>query len=288
MNRTLTGRWLRAALVASILPCAHAPAAPLAVDGSLADWGITVADGNASQLTPSIPVLYHAAEDQSDTAGDGGFVGPNHGGQNYDFEFLGIALQGSRVHLAMVSGLRPDNGFPRFGPGDIRLEINGISYGIEVGGGPGGGPGGVLSEGDPGSTYTLNASGYTTVHAATAAAQVAGSIWLAPTWILDPIPPSTPAQFHGGTHVGLADYVYTRDAVTQQHSVIELSFETGLFGAITSLEVEWGPACGNDVLAGLALFNTPHEELPAPGVLFLLASAFAGMAIQRRRRRATG
>lgn len=273
---------LPATMLALLLPAAQAAAAPFAVDGNVSDWGVSVADNGASQLVPSIPLLYSAREDQSDTAGDGGYLGPNHGGQNYDVEFLGMAAQGTRLYLVLVSGLRPDNGFQRYGPGDIRLKINGTPYGIEVGGGAGGGPGGAIAEGDAGATYTLNGSGYTTAHAVPAG-QVAGSIWRNPAWILDPIAPQTPAQIQGGTYVGLADYVYTRNTVTQQHSIIELSIDAGLFGGISSIEVEWGPSCGNDVLAGLAAVSIPNEELPAPGALSLLGAAFAGMAIRRRR-----
>ncbi len=99
-----------------------------------------------------VPRSTYAIEDTSDSAGDNGFVGPNYGGQNYDVEFLGVKQQGSRIYLAMVSGLRPDNGFERFGPGDIRLVVNGVTYGIEVGGGVGGGAGGMLTGGMEGST----------------------------------------------------------------------------------------------------------------------------------------
>lgn len=261
-----------------------AVAAPITVDGSLSDWGVAVADNNFSQFTPYASTLYYAKEDTSDTAGDSGFVGPNYGGQNYDVEFLGVRQQGSRLYLAMVSGLRPDNGFERFGPGDIRIVVNGIAYGIEVGGGAGGGGGGVLTEGTEGSTYKLDANGFTSGHNVAAlphaAAQTTGSIWKNSTWIMDPIAPATPVQFQGGTQVGMADYVYTRNTVTSQHSIIEASFETGLFGDIHSIEIAWGPACGNDVLSVTGDINVPE-----PHVLSLLAVGLAGIAVRRPKAR---
>ena len=270
-------------LLASLLISGAPAAAPLAVDGNLADWGVTVADNNGSSFWPSVPLLYYAKEDTSDTAGDSGFVGPNYGGQNYDVEFLGVAQQGSRIYLALVSGLRPDNGFARFGPGDIRIIVNGIAYGLEVGGGAGGGPGGALTEGAAGSTYLLNSSGFTVGHNVPAlshpAGQTAGSIWKDSEWIMDPIAPATPVQFRGGTYVGMADYVYTRDTVTQQHSIIEASFDTGLFGDVSAIEIVWGPSCGNDVLS-----VDGEIQIPEPPVAALLALGLAGFVFRRRLR----
>lgn len=49
-------------------------------------------------------------ENDSDSAGDGGYLGPHSGGQNYDGEFLGIGLSGQYLAVAIVTGQRPDNG----------------------------------------------------------------------------------------------------------------------------------------------------------------------------------
>jgi hypothetical protein len=74
----------------SLALCAAAQAGPIAVDGNVADWGISVGDGNTSNL--SAPAVSGAAffafarEDQNDLAGDSGYLGPNYGGQNYDVE----------------------------------------------------------------------------------------------------------------------------------------------------------------------------------------------------------
>jgi len=84
-------------------------------------------------------------------------------------------------------------------------------------------------------------------------------------------------QFQGGTYVGMADYVYTRNTVTTQHSIIEASFETGLFGDINSIEITWGPACGNDVLS-----VTGDVSVPEPHVLSLLAFGLVGLVVRRR------
>ena len=60
--------------------------------------------------------------------------------------------------------------------------------------------------GEPGSTYTLDPNGFTTAHNAAAAGQTAGSLWLNPAWILDPIVPQeqTQMQIGGGGSGGSA------------------------------------------------------------------------------------
>src|SRR5262245_49914619 len=66
--------------------------AAIVVNGNLSDWGVTVADNDASSwgvpagtgtnTVGTFTYFYHQ-EDQSDTSGDSYFLGPNYGGQNY-------------------------------------------------------------------------------------------------------------------------------------------------------------------------------------------------------------
>jgi hypothetical protein len=272
--------------------CGPAFAGPL-VDGSAADWGITVGDGNSSNffspaVAGTIPgkSFFFTHEDQNDLAGDSGYVGPNYGGQNYDVEFMGLAIDATRLYVAIVTGQRPDNGFARFSPGDLRIVAdNGHVYGIEIGGGRGGAAGaGLLSEaGAPaGSTYTLDANGFTIGYGESLRA--VGSIWRDPNWLLDPLPPKTPVQMaaSGGEQVGTAEFVYTRNAdSTAQHSVIELAIDRSIFVGATELDIYWAPSCGNDVLE-------IHDDLPArvpvPGTLALVAAGLVGCRTVRRRR----
>jgi len=262
--------------------------APITVDGHLGDWSVSVADNNASSFAgAAVPgALYFASvrEDTSDTAGDSFFLGPYYGGQNYDVEFMAVALSSTHMYLAIVTGQRPDNGLARYSPGDIRIVGNdGHIFGVEVGGGAGGGAGGMLTEGAAGSTYTLNSSGYTVSHASAAAAQLTGSIWRDPSWILDPIAHTTPVQMNqaGGTFVGTADFVYTRDAVTTQHAIIELSIARNLLGSSTEFDIYWAPSCSNDILM-------VHDDVPrvdAPGTTAIFALGLACMGFVRRVRR---
>lgn len=267
--------------------CSPALAGPLIVDGNVADWGITVADNNASNFltldvaAPAV-LLGHAREDNNDLGGDGALLGPHYGGQNYDAEFMAVALQGDRLHVVIVTGQRPDNGLARFSPGDIRIVANtGQVFGIEVGGGAGGVAALLLAAGAPGSTYLLNGSGYTQSHHHSP--RPVGSIWREPDWINDAIRHNVPVQMAagGGEFLGVAEYVYTGDAVTSQHAIIELAIDRAIFGAATMLDFFWAPACNND---NLLVHDDLPARVPAPGSLAALGIGWLGLRFARKRR----
>jgi hypothetical protein len=265
--------------------------AAIVVNGLLNDWNVTVSDNNGSNFSsPNAP--FFMREDTDDLAGDGGFVGPLYGGQNYDGEFLAARLDGTRLSIVVVSGQRPDNGLARFGPGDIRIVTSAGTFGIEVGGGAGGGSGTQIVQGALGATYRLNSHGFTagvlysngsstgTITGSpplvASALQTAGSVWKNPTWIDDPIPPPGPTQmqFVGGTYVGLSDYVYTRNSVTTQHSIIELGFDAYSFiGNATINSISWRPSCGNDELDITLNTTIPTPEPASLAIWSLLAGA---------------
>jgi hypothetical protein len=275
-----------------------ATAAALTVDGDLSDWGITVADGNNSNFsnpTPGIGLVNSFTEDQNDFAGNNGYVGPNYGGQNYDAEYMGIAVQGTTMYLAIVSGQRPDNGLTRYSPGDIYLTTPVGIVGIEVGGGPGGGAGNAITEGAAGSTYNLKSNGYTESYGTTDAAQTAGSIWADADWTMDPIAPGSPVQMNingASSKIGDADYVYTRNDQTNQHAVIELALDItnlldedgeGLIG------IHWSPSCGNDVVMAFFQASMPPTsvEVPEPGSAIVWLVGVGAIGVMRARKRAT-
>jgi hypothetical protein len=262
-----------------------AHAATLTVDGSASDWGFSVADNNASTfiLGAGLSGAGIFVEDSDDFAGDGGSVGPNLGGQNYDAEAMAAIVQGSDLYIVIVSGQRPDNGLARYGPGDLRILTSGGDYGVEIGGGAGGGAGSMLVGGESGSTYTLNSGGFTTAHSAADAAQTAGSVWLSPDWILDPIPILEETQMQiagGGTHVGDATFRFSRDTFTSQHSIIEMAIPLSFFDGQTIENIIWHPACGNDIL------SLSVQTVPEPGTLVLASLAAAALLVVLRSRRA--
>ena len=159
-----------------------ATASALTVNGNLSDWGITVADGDNSNFSNpnlGIGLVNSLTEDQSDFAGNSGYVGPN-----YDAEYMGIAVQGTTMYLAIITGQRPDNGLTRYSPGDIYLTTPVGVVGIEVGGGAS--AGNTITEGAAGSTYNLYNNCYTHSYGTTDAAQTAGSIWTDADWTMDP------------------------------------------------------------------------------------------------------
>jgi hypothetical protein len=91
-------------------------------------------------------------------------------------------------------------------------------------------------------------------------------------------------QFVGGTLVGDADYVFTRNAVTTKHSFIELTLNAGLFGGGTLIEsIYWRPGCGNDELnVAVNMRVVPEAPTMAAWSLLLLGASFTGF-IQKRR-----
>ena len=260
-------------LAALCVIAGSAPAfADYIVDGDLSDWGVLVADNNATTFItgPNSGLLGTHLEDQDDNAGDGAYVGPLYGGQNYDAEYMGVARQGSEIFISIMTGQRPDNGLTRFAPGDILIETDTAIYGIEVGGGEGGVAGALVGLGEIGSTYELNGSGYTIAHEAADAQQTTGSIWVDVNW--------SPTQFEidsGSTLVGMAsDYVYTSNTSTSQHAVVELSFDTSLLAGQTITSIQWRPSCGNDELI---------VAVPEPASLALLL--VGGLTLVNRKRR---
>jgi hypothetical protein len=299
------------------------PSGSIFVGGMIGDWGVAPANNNGSTyptisnantynfvttLAPNALGLIGNphVEDQDDNAGTGGFVGPHNGGQNYDAEYMAVAihagpagtLAGSKIVIAIMSGQRPDNGSLSgptrylFGPGDIMITAGGTTWGIEVGGGSPTGPGTAQAEGANGSTYGLDGSGYTLTHTSSAAVTV-GSMWENPGWLASTVD-GVETQIDSanpGTFVQTADFVATWNdtpAGYNQHSIIELSIDAGFLQPYVDangdlvFSIFWGTACDNDFLLVDASLHVDSVPAPTGGLIF--AGALGGLGALGRRR----
>ena len=83
--------------------------------------------------------------------------------------------------------------------------------------------------------------------------------------------------------IGDADYLYTRNSSTSQHSVIELTLDAALFGGGTIESVFWRPSCGNDELN----VDVDHQIVPEASTLvswgLLVITAALGLVWHKRR-----
>jgi hypothetical protein len=307
------------ALLAGVVAQAKAG---ITVDGNWSDWGLStysdsdgthldysaygtsyphLPDGGVSSpppvtIAPDLWVCYDI-EDTKDCAGDSAPLGPLYGGQNYDAEFLGVAMDDTCLYIAIFTGQRPDNGKKRFAPGDIRVQAGGDVYGIEVGGGKGSTSetDGQITKGDPGTYYHLSGNGYTEWPYADnlTGDQVAGSVWLtaATDWEYgisgsDGVPMQLKEL--GGSADGNAEkYFYNYSSSLDEHAFIELCVPLTLFGGEDVDLVSWGPACGNDY-SYLEVCVRPAPPIPEPasfGIWALLVVGAGGCGWWRRSRK---
>ncbi|MBX9791500.1 MAG: PEP-CTERM sorting domain-containing protein [Pirellulales bacterium] len=265
---------------------AGAQAGPISIDGSLSDWGFFVGDNNTSTFTPAkgLNVVGIAVQDTNDSWGTSKFLGPGRGGQDFDVELLAAVVQGGNLYVAMVSGQRPDNGFTAYGPGDFVFNTSGGIYGLEVGGGKGGGSGTAITEGAAGSIYSLDSQGFVNGEWDTTTPK-AGSVWFNPTLLNGGFAPALPVQILNtapGTFVTMADYIFTRNSVTKQHSIIEFSLPLTAFDGNIVKSISYAPACDNNHL----IINLEHYAIPEPTTLALGGIGLAivtATGVRRRR-----
>jgi hypothetical protein len=203
------------------------------------------------------------AEDTDDRAGTSFPLGPHYGGQDYDAQYLAVALStpaagtlvSSTIYVLISTGTRPDNGTAFFGLGDIRIAAGTGKFGIETGGGAGA----LVSEGvGNGNNFVLAGNG-TTISMVGTPIGGAGTLFKTPDavdWESDPILADGPPASHeddrnqidygsggvtAGDIVATADYAYTANTLTNVglddgglgdqgvHALIELALPASHF-----------------------------------------------------------
>lgn len=294
---------LGCALAMSVAWSAPIPTSGITVDGNLAEWGVTLANNNGSNLAHTLGAndaspgctsqnAFFRCEDTNDNSNNYQ-VTPYWGGQDYDVEFLGMAQHNNTLFFGIATGQRPDNGAALYSPGDLFLTVNGVQYVIEMGGGIAGAVGGsAQTQGAAGSLFNINASGSTT-GTMTLADQAAGSVWRVNQGTtlngIGALGSTHAVQFDattGQTALGMAQlYATLNTASANQHAVWEVALDLSLFNltsgqAFSVVDAHWGPSCYNDVLS----IGGEGRAVPEPATLVLLGAGLLGLGSLHRRR----
>jgi len=202
-----------------------------------------------------------------DYVGPGGYVGPGWGGQPFDAEAAYFATEGSKVYIAIVTGL-PQSGVWGYDPGDVAINIgNDNIYDFAI------------------TTRNTNINSQHT--------PTPGAGWLLSNnlqWTNTQIywgGVSNPwAVKSYGSAINLGNN-FSYSAFGGDHYAIEAIIDNSLLGLINGdvLSLHWTMECGND---NINLINATVEGLqpvPEPSTILLLSSGIGGILVFYKKRK---
>lgn len=290
-------RLLVPAAIVAVGLAANAGAIPVTVDGSLAEWGITVPGAIDSPAPAWIAGIASGVNYfLEDNALPDGFVGPGFGGQDFDMEIIASTIYetapGSGVFVlaaAMVTGTDPRGEFANgqwWYWGDLFIDFgdNG-SYDQAIQLTSNTNTASPFAPADGGGVNTFNAAVW----------DVSGGRWLNPS----PYPVATPWSINYGTatNTGQTASVAWTDAVADggtsndvasDHNILELTLVltadqlAAIGGPAGGLRLHWTQQCGNDIGETTPPIPPNVPEIPEPSTLALLGIGVVAGVVRRR------
>ncbi len=197
-----------------------------------------------------------------DGVGDGGFVDPGWGGQEFDAEYLFVQQAGSVLSVGLQTGFdlldgKITSGSKDYYAGDLALSFNGdaskYEYAFDFG---------LSTKGYYGTDLGTDNAGLYSVNT-----------WSNEVYFRD----SNPFAMKEGS---LITGTITNDSGEISGSYYRMvSFDLANIEGLTfsSLDVHWTMSCGNDAVDG------SYAPVPEPATMVLLSSGLVGLALYRRR-----
>jgi hypothetical protein len=287
-------------------------------------WGITMGTAlyNGSQqltfTTPSTDIQYEVGAYKWTKVGStwyggaSGFPaaspGPSYPKLQRECDAMGLFFQAKQdaAYFTVITGM-PNTGITasevgyynrQFGPGDLKIDVNGTSYGV------GFRAGGLLWAVDPSTTapwYKIYNADGTVMSIFSRDAGTLGDIVQDPTWgHVDNHPlKDTPYDPHGyafyvdgtGTQKGTTTVTATAtdvvlDGVHIYSYQVAVPWDViGISAATFDLTASWRPDCGNDLIFKEFKGDKPGmPSVPEPFSVMLAAMGLSAVAAYRRRR----